>query len=342
MLALCLMRCRLIWRPLQHRVLLSSTCDRSHATRLFTVARIIIMLCLGTSLVCGALRSHQRFYDWRTEEALFSAAVKVQPASARAHYNLGSAVIGTSRGGQVIATGHSESDSRRAIASFLRTVEIDPTYEEAWNNVGAAYESLGQHDRAATAYKALSALRGGQDPYAANAVGRALAAQSKISEAEVYFQAAIALGEEQGQCQSYALYNLAKLRADDAANAGLPPHDDQSALELYVAAAACDPGYRGAREAAGAALHAARRPAEAVEHFEATVELLGQDRGPERARALANLGGVLVVAGRVRNLTNFRVQLRSLTALVTPHTVRRYVLNLRFRTSSVVLIPCML
>ena len=299
-----MLRRRLIWRPLQHRVLLSSTCDRLHATRLFKVARVTVLLCLGASLVCGALRSHQRVFDWRTEEALFSAAVKVQPASARAHYNLGSAVIGTSRGGQAFASDRSESNSRRAIASFLRTLEIDPTYEEAWNNIGATYESLGQHDRATTAYNALSVLRGGQDPYVANAIGRTLAAQSKIPEAEVYFQAAIALGEEQGQCQPHALYNLGKLRADDAANAGMSSDDDQSALELYVAAAACNPGYRGAREAAGAALHAARRPVEAVQHFEASVELLGQDRGPELARALSNLGGVLVVAGRVRNLTN--------------------------------------
>ena len=67
-----------------------------------------------------------------------------------------------------------------------------------------------------------------------------------------------------------------------------------------MAAAACNPRYRGAREAAGAALHAAHRSKEAVQHFEATVDLLGADRGAEHVRALANLGGVLVVAGRVR------------------------------------------
>lgn len=193
-----------------------------------------------------------------------------------------------------------ESESRRALKSFLRTLEIDPTYDEAWNNLGATYEGLGQHDRAAIAYHALSTLRSGEDPYAVNAVGRALAAQGKIPEAAVAFQAAISLEEEQGRCHPHALFNLAKLRAA-ASSADLQLRDDRGSLELYIASAACDPGYRGAREAAGAALHAARRSAEAVQHFEATVELLGNDSGSARARALANLGGVLAVAGRVRS-----------------------------------------
>jgi tetratricopeptide (TPR) repeat protein len=278
---------------------------------LVTIARVIILLCTTGSIICGAMRSHVRFFDWRTEEALFSSAVHVQPASARAHYNLGSAIIATSRGDQAIEDDSAETDIRRALVSFLRTLVIDPTYDEAWNNVGATYESLGQHDRAATAYYALSALRGGQDPYAVNAIGRASAAQGKIPEAEVYFQTAITLGDEQGQCQSHALYNLGKLRAT-APSAASPPQGDQGALQLYMAAAACDPQYRGAREAAGAALHTARRSKEAVQHFEAVVELLGKDTSSDRARALANLGGVLAVAGRVRSLAtrnSFQIQL---------------------------------
>jgi tetratricopeptide (TPR) repeat protein len=201
--------------------------------------------------------------------------VLCQPNSARAHYNLGSAII----------AGSSDGRERRALSSFLRTLSIDPTSDEAWNNAAATYEGLGQHDRAATAYEALSALRGYDDSYAVNAVGRALAAQGKGAEAAVKFEGAIALGEEQGQCQAHALFNLAKLRGEGG-----------GALELYTAAAACDPSYRGAREAAGAALHGARRSGEAVQHFEAALELLGD--GADRTRALSNLGGVLAAAGR--------------------------------------------
>ena len=290
----------MIWQPLQQRLLHSSNSGRPHATRrALTFTRSLILLTLGACLVCGALRSHYRCFDWQTEEALFTAAVRVQPTSARAHYNLGSAIIASSRSNHSTTTTQAETDSRRALASFLRTLEIDPTYGEAWNNVGATYEGLGQHDRARIAYSALSALRGGEDPYAVNAVGRALAAQGKIAEAEANFQVAIALGEQDGACQSHALFNLGQLRAA-APSAGLRARDDQDALELYLAAAACDPGYRGAREAAGAALYAARRHAEAVAHFKASVKLLDNDSGPDRARALANLGGVLVAAGRVR------------------------------------------
>ena len=44
-------------------------------------------------VACCAVRSHARCLDWRTEETLFRSAVAAQPNSARAHYNLGSALL---------------------------------------------------------------------------------------------------------------------------------------------------------------------------------------------------------------------------------------------------------
>jgi hypothetical protein len=36
--------------------------------------------------------------------------------------------------------------------AFIRALEIDPTYDEAWNNLGAGYEKLSQWNNAVDAY----------------------------------------------------------------------------------------------------------------------------------------------------------------------------------------------
>ena len=250
-------------------------------------------------VACCAVRSHARCLDWRTEESLFRAAVAAQPNSARAHYNLGSALLAPAQEGDADAM--PAALRRTAAASeFLRTVEIDPNYDQAWNNAGATFEELGDYASALAAYEAVGALRGGTDPYALNAAGRALAALLQSGQADddgreraaAMFWRAIELGAAAGECQAHALYNLAQL------NSNTPPAEPAEPLGLYLQAVACDPEYRGARDAAGAALHAAKRPTEAVEHFEASLELTRRGKGGDELAATANLGGVMVAAGR--------------------------------------------
>ena len=274
-------------------------------------------------VACCAVRSHARCLDWRTEETLFRSAVAAQPNSARAHYNLGSALLAPVsrhdiagiwvaffRECQQYRCGQAqEGDAdampaalrRTAAASeFLRTVEIDPNYDQAWNNAGATFEELGDYASALAAYEAVGALRGGTDPYALNAAGRALAALLQSGQADdggreraaAMFRRAIELGAAAGECQAHALYNLAQL------NSNTPPAEPAEPLGLYLQAVACDPEYRGARDAAGAALHAAKRPKEAVAHFAASLELTRRGKGGDELAATANLGGVMVAAGR--------------------------------------------
>jgi hypothetical protein len=52
-----------------------------------------LLLLAGATVLLGTVRSARRAHDWMDEEALFGAAVLAQPRSARAHYNLGSALL---------------------------------------------------------------------------------------------------------------------------------------------------------------------------------------------------------------------------------------------------------
>lgn len=42
---------------------------------------------------------------------------------------------------------------REAVFRWQQAVEIDPTYAEAWNNLGIGYEQLGRFDEARKAYE---------------------------------------------------------------------------------------------------------------------------------------------------------------------------------------------
>jgi tetratricopeptide (TPR) repeat protein len=142
---------RVIWRPQIPKQLTDHTAVNETSGTALCI-RVCVVCCVIGSLVCGAVRSHARCHDWRSEEALFSAAVQTQPQSARAHYNLGSAII-TSISNETGGEKHlTKQRQRSAVGAFLRALEIDPTYDQAWNNAGAAYEQLGEHDRAVWAY----------------------------------------------------------------------------------------------------------------------------------------------------------------------------------------------
>jgi hypothetical protein len=138
------------------------------------------LLLLGGALIgCGAARSLARCRDWHDEASLFRSATAAQPRSARAHYNRGSPLLQRAGGGGEGGANHTAEALllllREASSAFLRTLTIDPAYDQAWNNLGAAYEARAEWDMAASAYTALAAVRGsGSDPYAHNSKGRAL------------------------------------------------------------------------------------------------------------------------------------------------------------------------
>jgi tetratricopeptide (TPR) repeat protein len=111
--------------------------------------------------------------------AHFRTVAELQPQSATAFFNLGTALLGAGRFDDAVWT------LRRAIA-------IDPDHVQALNNIGNALVAQGAFDEAIDQYRRALAL----DPRMSvlhNNLGRALALSGKSGDAQAHFRRAAAL-----------------------------------------------------------------------------------------------------------------------------------------------------
>lgn len=109
----------------------------------FSSAKIIktagVILLAAAFIVCSA-RTVIRNLDWKTPPDLWRATVKVSPASAKAHNNMGDVYSG-------------EGNLNQAVKSFRRAIELKPNYADAYHNLGNAYQQMGYFDEAIKNYK---------------------------------------------------------------------------------------------------------------------------------------------------------------------------------------------
>jgi len=155
-------------------------------------------LILGcVALLIGALlagRTILRNDDYGSEIALWTSATTVSPNSARAQYNLGTAL---SR----------ERREAEAINPFSKAIQIRPSYPEAHYNLGNVLHGLGRLPEAILSYRRALALTP-DDWQIRNNLGVAMLKSGDPSSAEIEFEQALVLNPS---CSS-AHRNLAKLR----------------------------------------------------------------------------------------------------------------------------------
>jgi Flp pilus assembly protein TadD len=194
----------------------------------------------------------------RVQEAAvhFRESLRLNPESAPAHYNLGTAL----------------SLQRRfddAVTEFREAVHLDPDHAEAHNNLGAMLHVSGRLDEAAEHYRRAITLRP-DNAQAQNNLGRLLSQQGRQAEAIACFRRALALDPD----FAAALYGLAWIRAtsdsatQDAKEAvrlaeradALTQHRDPPVLDVlaaaYAAAGLFERAVATARSAAAAATSA--------------------------------------------------------------------------------------
>ena len=94
----------------------------------------------GLVLLAYGARTVMRNWDWRNDAAIFSAALRTSPNSAKVHLNVGSAMLD---GG----------DMSGAQREFERSLKIAPRYSLAYIDLGKALERQGQIDAASRAYQ---------------------------------------------------------------------------------------------------------------------------------------------------------------------------------------------
>lgn len=132
-------------------------------------------------------------------EACAEAALRAEPANARAHYVMGVLEATTGR-------------LEDAIESFHRSLRSEPRNVHGYTYVAGVLQQLGRFEQAASALAQAAALR--QDPGVYNALGYALARSNRIDESIIAYQRAVALAPNYVQAWISLGEVLQKLQRD--------------------------------------------------------------------------------------------------------------------------------
>ncbi len=109
--------------------------------------------------------------DYAAAEQIFQKLAAADPANAdRMYYNAGVSIMNKS--------GVTNDDRKRAITAFEKSVEVNPKYAKAYNQLGLAYLGLGDYAKAREAFKKFVELDpGSPDAAAAKDMLKALPAK---------------------------------------------------------------------------------------------------------------------------------------------------------------------
>jgi len=231
-------------------------------------------MALGILCLACAARTYARNFDWLDDLSLWTSAVEVCPGSAKAHYNLGSAL--------------SKLPDRLpdAIVEYQVALQIEADYAEAHFDLGNALSRLpGRLPDAVTEYRAALRIR---PDYAAahNNLGLALAnSGGRWPEAIAEYQAALRIDPDLAAAHD----NLGVALANSG---GRWPE----AIAEYRAALRIDPQYAAAHNNLGLALaNSGGRWQEAIDEYQAALRI-----NPDLAQVHYNLGNALSrVPGRM-------------------------------------------
>jgi protein O-mannosyl-transferase len=231
------------------------------------IGRRISSIALAILCLAFAARTYARNFDWYDAPRLWTSAVNAYPNDAKAHMNLGNALL--SLPGRL----------SEAIAEYETALRIDPNYAEAHNNLGTALSQLpGRLTDAIAEYEAAVRI----DPSYAEAHNNLASAVSQIPErlpeAIAEFEAAVRLDPEYAEAHNNFANALSQIpgRSDDA-------------IREYKTALRIDPAYADAHYNLGTTL--AQMPGrlpEAAAELQAAVRIQ-----PENAGAHHNLANVL-------------------------------------------------
>lgn len=94
---------------------------------------------LIVALVCYAIRTIIRNYDWESEYSIFMAGIKINKKNAKLYNNVGHAL-------------ESQGKYNEALEYFLKAVEVQPDDIGAHMNVGRTYNNLNHYESAEKAF----------------------------------------------------------------------------------------------------------------------------------------------------------------------------------------------
>ncbi len=263
---------------------------------------------LSGVILCFAFLSGIRANDWRDPLTLWSRTLATNPASFRAHMNLGRAFTELQRyaeaiphyeqarllrpdepmlynnlGALYVRTGRPDL----AVEEFRKALELSPTYHRAQTNLAISYARLGEVGKAEEALANAARARPiGASTYAR--MGGALLERGNLERAREYFETALKLSPT----DAIAHDGLGRLLSRQG--------DIDGAIREHLAAVSSDPrsfvGYLNL----GNAYRAKRLMAEAEQAYTRALEL-----NPSYWKASFNLAGVYDETGQTDRAIQF-------------------------------------
>ncbi|KAG5668176.1 hypothetical protein PVAND_016126 [Polypedilum vanderplanki] len=103
--------------------------------RIAKLNKKVVYFAVSILVIFHCLKTHQRSLDWRTEQELFSSALKVVPNNAKVYYNIAR-----------ISSENQKIDI--AVKYYKRAIELHPNYESAHMNLGNLYRELNEYEKA--------------------------------------------------------------------------------------------------------------------------------------------------------------------------------------------------
>ena len=256
---------------------------------LYLLHRRTLWIWTAVALVFATLTS-RRNEDYRTPLALWADTVAKRPQNARAHNNLGSALLYAGQPGA-------------AADHFTTALQLQPTYPEPRQNLGVALLRLGRPAAAITAFEAALALQPSSTSSLCN-LGEALLALGRTAEAVDRYETALRLDPGHAAAHNnLSVISLAAGRfaaARNHAEAALRRQPDfaaahynlgnalvragqtAAAIAAYTVALRLQPDLISVRHNLGVALLQSGRAAEAATQFRAVLEVKPDHPGARR------------------------------------------------------------
>jgi tetratricopeptide (TPR) repeat protein len=242
--------------------------------------RRALLLCSALALIYGTLTFH-RNADYRTAVSIWADTAAKLPDSARAHENLGIALVAAGQ-------------SLDGVGEYYRALQLEPNYAEAHSNLGNALGALGRTDEAVEHFRAaiklipnlgaahynLANILAGAGRYpeaigeynltiklspnfapAHNNLGNVLTSTGHLTDAKNQYELAAELDPSYATAQ----YNLG--------NTFLRLHQYEFARAHYAEAVRLTPDYADAYNGLANALVLLGHPAEAIPQYETALRL---------------------------------------------------------------------
>jgi Tfp pilus assembly protein PilF len=221
-------------------------------------------------LVTCALLTIRQVQFWRNSEILFRRAVAVTTNNFLAYNNLGFYLSGRGK-------------PLDAMTNYLKSLEINPLYDDALNNMGYALAGLRRFPEAITYYeRALKISPNHVEVH--NNLGNALSELGRLNEAIEQYSLALKQNPEHADAHNNLGIALAMQGKLDEA---IPQFRDAIWFK---------PGYASAHSNLGNALAAQHKLDEATKEYRISLDL-----NPKEPQAHNNLGNVLAEQGRLED-----------------------------------------